>query len=288
VNSQSSTTLSRRDLLRLAATGTAAAACGLRTTFGAEEKPEKIPVGLQLYSVRGNCAKNLEKTIEEVAKIGYKGVEFAGYHKYAKNPKGLRKLLDDNGLVCCGTHTSIGTLLGGNLKKTIAFHQILGNKFLIVPGLPGQYRKDKQAWLDTAKVFSDIAAKAKDDGMIVGYHNHGVEFKAIDGELPWDIFFTAAAPDVAMQIDTGNCLGSGGDPVAMLEKYAARAKTVHLKECGQPRGGVTGDGKVDWKGVFAICEKAGATDWYIVEQGGGEPIDVVRRCFQALQKMGKV
>ena len=62
---------------------------------------KKIPVGLQLYSVREQCKIDLPGTVAAVSKIGYRGVEFAGYH--GRSAKELRQLLDDNGLVACGT-----------------------------------------------------------------------------------------------------------------------------------------------------------------------------------------
>ena len=91
--------LSRR---RFVHTGSAAiASLGLGLARAAD--PKKIPIGLQLYSVRNECQKDLAAVIQAVGKMGYKGVEFAGY--YGRDAKTLRKLLDDNGLVCCGTHT---------------------------------------------------------------------------------------------------------------------------------------------------------------------------------------
>jgi len=78
-----------------------------------------------------------------VAKMGYKAVEFAGY--YNRDAKGLRKLLDDVGLKCCGTHIPLDTLLGDNLPNTIEFNHTLGNKFLIVPSLPEKYTRTHQA-----------------------------------------------------------------------------------------------------------------------------------------------
>jgi sugar phosphate isomerase/epimerase len=279
--------LSRRGFLRV--TGAAAAAAGLSARAAEDEK--KIPIGLQLYSVRGDCKKDFEGTVEAVAEIGYRGVEFAGYYQYGDKPKALRKLLDDNGLVCCGTHTHIGTLLGDRLKQTVEFHKILGNRYLIVPSLPGKYRRNVQAWRDTAKLFSDIAEKVKPHGMRVGYHNHAVEFKPLDGERPWDILFSTADPAVCMQLDTANCMAGGGDPVAALKKYADRAATVHLKESARdPKKAILGQGDVPLKEVFAICERTGKTDWYVVEQGRSPypPLEAVRRCFENLKKMGKV
>src|SRR6476646_2788103 len=91
----------------------------------------KIPVGLQLYSLREQCKQDRPGMLAAVSKIGYKGVEFAGYH--GRTAKELRKMLDDNGLVACGTHTPYESVLADKLSETIEFNQTIGNKFLIVP-----------------------------------------------------------------------------------------------------------------------------------------------------------
>src|SRR5437879_193756 len=151
--------ISRREFLKTSATATAALAA---TTPGdlfaaGEYGGNKIPFALQLYSVRNECAKDLDGTVTAVAKMGYKAVEFAGYH--GRDAKTLRKLLDEVGLKCCGTHIQLDTLLGENLAKTVDFNHTIGNKFLIVPGLPEKNRKTRQAWLETADLFSELAQK---------------------------------------------------------------------------------------------------------------------------------
>lgn len=247
----------------------------------------KLPVGLQLYSVRNECAKDLPGVLEAVAKMGYAGVEFAGYH--GRNAADLKKLLDANGLKCCGTHTGLNTLLGDALKATVEFHQTIGNKYLIVPGLPHDRVASAQACKDTAKLLTEIAAKVKDQGMLTGYHAHGGDFKKFEGETVWDLIFSNTGAEVVMQLDTCNCLSGGGDPVPILKKYPGRSKTVHLKEFGGPKGAVIGEGVVKWDEVFAACESTGGTEWYIVEhESGSAPLDSVKGCFEALKKMGKV
>ena len=104
----------------------------------------KIPIGVQLYSVREDCTKDLPGVLAAIAKMGYEGVEFAGY--YNRNAEELRALLDENGLKCCGTHIGIQTLLGDALEPTVEFNKTLGNKYLIVPGLPADYTNSKAAW----------------------------------------------------------------------------------------------------------------------------------------------
>ena len=102
-----------------------------------------IPIALQLYCVREDCEKDLAAVLDAVAEMGYEGVEFAGY--YDRGAEELRQMLDARGLVCCGTHTRIDTLLGDALAETIAFNKTLGNPFLIVPGLPEEMRNSRAA-----------------------------------------------------------------------------------------------------------------------------------------------
>ena len=246
----------------------------------------RFPIGLQLYSVREDCKRDLPGTIVAVAKMGYKGVEFAGY--YDRTAKQLRKMLDDNGLVCCGRHTGLDTLLGDNLARTIEFNKTLGNKYLIVPGLPEKYRSSHQAWLDTAKLFNELAEKVKPHEMLVGYHNHSIEFTAMDGELPWDTFYGNTRKDVVMQIDVGNAIHGGADPLPYLYKYPGRAITVHVKEFSETnKKALVGEGDVNWKAFFALCKAVGQTEWYIVEQESYAypPLECVQRCLRNLRKM---
>src|SRR5437879_5747141 len=177
----------------------------------------RIPIALQLYSVRKDCEQDLPGVLKAVAKMGYEGVEFAGY--YGCTAPELRALLDDNGLKCAGTHTGLNTILGDELERTIEFNHTLGNRFLIVPGLPTERRDSRQAWLGTAKLFTEAAERAKPKGSLVGYHNHAIEFQPMDGELPWDTFFANTPKDVVMQVDIGNALHGGGNPVPYIERY---------------------------------------------------------------------
>ena len=247
----------------------------------------KIPIALQLYSVREDCARDFPGTVKAVADMGYVGVEFAGYYDHSAAE--LRRMLDDLGLKCAGTHIGIDNLLGDQLERTVEFNRTVGNRFLIVPGLPEERRNSRAAWLETARIMNEIADKVKPHGMRVGYHNHMIEFQEMDGELPWDTFFGNARPDVVMQFDTGNAMHGGADPVPFLERYPGRAATVHLKEFSSGEPKVVGEGEVPWADVFRLCETTGGTEWYIVEQEVYDcaPLECVRRCLDNLRKMGK-
>ncbi|MHC5057757.1 MAG: sugar phosphate isomerase/epimerase family protein [Planctomycetota bacterium] len=255
-----------------------------------EAAPEtkSLPMALQLYSVRYNCETDLEGVLERVARMGYVGVEFAGY--YGRSAEALKTLLDRYGLAVAGTHIRIDALLGEEFQKTVEFNKTIGNRFLIVPGLPEEYRNSADAWRRTADVFNFIAERAAAVDMRVGYHNHTVEFQPMDGELPWDIFFSRAKPEVVMQLDTGNALHGGADPVPFVERYPGRATTVHLKEHSATNDkALIGEGDVRWDDIFRLCETVGGTEWYIVEQESYAfpPMECVAKCREALRGMGK-
>lgn len=272
----------RRDVLRMSAV--AAAAVVLPSVAIAETPAKKIPIGLQLYSLRKELAKDFTGVIAAVGKMGYDAVEFAGYYGWDKKPAELRKLLDDSGLKCCGTHTHLDTLEGDNLQKTIELHKTLGNKFLICPSLSA---KDAEGWVNLAKKFNDIAARAKESGMFVGYHSHASDYKKFDGKTAWEIFFDNTSADVIHQLDTGNTIDGGGDPLALIKKYPGRTKTTHIKEHGGAADAPFGEGKIDWKPLFEAYETVGGVEWYVIEhETSPTPLITVKQCLDNMHKMG--
>lgn len=250
----------------------------------------RIPIALQLYSVREDCAKDLPGTLEAVAKMGYEGVEFAGFYDHTAQE--IRKLLADHGLKVAGSHTGLQLLQGDELKRTIEFNHEVGNRYLIIPGLPEAMRNSKEACLKTAEVLDEIAAALKPHGMFTGFHNHKAEvepFPSGDANA-FVVLFDATKQDVVVQIDVGHTMRGGADPVALIERYPGRAKTVHVKEF-DPNDETTlvGEGIVPWSEVFAACETKGGTEWYIVEheQYSMSPLESVDRCLKNLKAMGK-
>lgn len=277
----------RRDLLKFGAGAAAIAATGLSgaSLFAGEAK--KIPVGLQLYSLRDIISKDVPGTLAKVAEMGYQGVEFAGYYNLKANA--LRKLLDSNGLKACGTHAGLNALKGDTLKATVEFNQTIGNNFLVVPSLPRAIMSSIASLMETAKFLTEVSERVKESGMRVGYHAHGGDFRLVADRVPWDVIFGNAGPQVIMQLDTGNCMEGGGDPVAVLKKYPGRSLTVHLKEFGGPKGAVLGEGKVPWKEILDICETTGGTQWYVIEQETFRhpPLESVKMALDNLHKLGR-
>jgi sugar phosphate isomerase/epimerase len=276
--------ITRREFVKTSA-GVLASA-GLSRFMVACAKTKQIPVGVQLYSVRAECEKDFPKTIEAVAKMGYQGVEFAGYYNYSAPD--MRKLLDDNGLQCCGTHTGMDTVLGDNLKETIEYNQILGNRNLIVPWIAEEYRSSKEAWIKTAGMFNELAEKLKADKMRIGYHNHAVEYEPIDGEIPWDIFAQNTNQEVILQIDTGNAGMAGANAVEYIKKYPGRTVTIHVKAYSTTNEkALIGEDEINWMELFSVCEAIGGTEWYIIEEekDAYTPLEGIQKSLENYHKL---
>ena len=254
---------------------------------------DKVPIGLQLFSVRGEYQKDLAATLQAVARLGYVGAEPWGYGGDKLEWMGwpvqdVRRMFDDSGLKCCGIHLSTGALLGDNLTRTIELNQVLGNSFLIIAADKGRMSAIDSI-MELAEILNTVAAKLKPLGMLTGYHAHPFDFVRFDGRTAWEILFSNTDQDVVMQMDIGNCARGDGDPIAMLKAFPGRAKSVHLKDYGGAPEAVIGEGEADWDEIFRLCEIEHHPLWYVVEEGGpdGLGFDVCARSLEALRRMGK-
>lgn len=277
---------SRRDFIK-AGGATLALTTPLANAGARIAKKAKPRVGVQLYSVRDLCGKDLIGTLKAIKEMGYAGIEFAGY--YGKSAKELKTILDDIGLVACGTHTGLDSIKPENINKTIEFAQEVGNRYLMVPGMNAG---DAAGWINFAKIFSVAAETAKGAGMYVGYHNHQHEFRdKFDGKCKWDIFFSNASEDVCQQLDVGHCVSADEDPVYWIQKFPNRSRTLHAKEI-YPGPGILGqvpEGKkgVDWDAVFAATD-ADVTEWYVVEsEADPKTLENIRGCVDFLKAKGR-
>jgi len=222
-------------------------------------KSKKIPVGIQLYSLRDVMPKDVPGTLRKVARMGYEGVELAGY--YNLSGKELRKMLDDCGLACMGSHTGLNTLEGDAFEKTVETNKALGTDLLIVP------------WddlKDLPKLIERLNAayqKAKKSGMRMGYHNHAREFELLEGRTFFDRICEATPKDFLIQLDIGWAAHAGQDVIAILRKHKDRMLTVHVKESSRTNpAAAVGEGDVNWREVFKMTENEMKLRGYIVEQ----------------------
>jgi len=247
-----------------------------------------IPIGFQLYTVRGEFARDVPGTLKRLGQLGYKAVEFwayAGtpnvYQSYSAAE--LRKFLDDSGLQCCGMHLELKALATENLKRTIENNKILGSEYLNVAA--AKEKMNSEAGItELAQFLNQTAIACRPEKLTVGYHAHPFDFEKVDGRTAWDLLFSQTDPAVNMQMDVGNCLAGNGDPIAMLKKYPGRTWSIHIKEHG------TKSFDSDfYKEVFRLCETSSGTKWYIVEMGGpdGNGFEVPQSALEKLHRLGK-
>jgi sugar phosphate isomerase/epimerase len=280
--------LSRRSFLGMAGAVPVAGALARCLPAAAASR---IPIAVQLYSVRDDCAKDFDAAMEQVAAMGFEGVEFAGYYSYAERASELRKRLEALKLKVAGTHIRLDTLQGDVLKRTIDFHQVIGCRFLIVPNDAAFTDPDKSRAL--ADTFNRLAETLKPLGMACGYHNHTAEFKKDGDKTYWDLFAERTGSDVILQQDCGWTFAAGFDPVAYIRKYPGRTKTTHfkptIKEGETGKRAILGQDSVDWRAVYQACASAGGTEWIVIEQetypDGKPPMDCTRESLAGLKKV---
>lgn len=243
---------------------------------------KKIPIAIQLYSLRDVIANDVAGTFAAIAEMGYDGVEFAGCYGYSGNA--LRALLDANGLRCAGSHVGLPLLEGEALPETIAIHQALGTDRLIVPGAPLDDLDD------TIRRLNTVHAAAREQGMRVGYHNHKQEFQTRNGRTAFERIFDETPADFLVQVDIGWAVAADQDATTWLRRYAHRIETVHVKEYkpDDPTAAV-GQGIIDWAAMLELLEQETATQWYVVEQEKFRvgPLESARECLLHLRKINR-
>jgi sugar phosphate isomerase/epimerase len=251
----------------------------------------RIPIGLELYSVRNEFARDTYGTLKAVAAMGYEGVEFAGGVPH--NGTLLRAMLDELGLVCCGWHTPFDWVQDDKLAETIALNKAVGNTRLIIPWIPIEGDDVLAQWRQKAAFFNALADKLAAHNLVTGYHNHTAEFKAVDGATPWDTFFANTDRRVVMQLDTGNAMHGGADSRDILARFPNRAGSVHLKPytpgAEDPFKAPIGEDTTPWAEIFHLCETVGGTEWYVVEyESAAYPaLEAVEKCLQGLKALGR-
>lgn len=271
--------ISRRDFVTSAAVGAAAL---LQPQLQAKRR---IPVAVQLHSIREDCQRDLPGSLAAVAKMGYDGVEFA--EKYGRSAQELRKMLDDLNLKAFSAHVKLTTLLGDELEKTIEFNNTLGNPRLTVSSLPAT--KTIQPWYEVARQFNAIAEKLKKHQMRVGFHNHANELELIEGRRPWDVFLDNTSQEVTMQMHLNHFPGHGLDIVDYIKRYPGRARLTHLNDYSPGKSVLLGEGVIEWNKVFHAFETIGGIECYIVEQehysGPLTLMECQDRCLQNFRKL---
>ena len=243
---------------------------------------KKIPIALQLYSVREATQTDFAGTIAAAARIGYTGVELAGYGNL--DAPGAKAAVTAAGLKVSGMHAGINALRG-DLGTVVSDALLFGTRNVICPWLPPAHYLSAAACQHIGEELGGIGAALRAFGLRLSFHNHASELAVVEGRSVFDWILSAAAPrDLAAELDVYWSHVGGCPPEKFIRDHGARVPLLHLKDEKE-----LGLGPVDFTKVFAAAESVGAVEWYVVEQEqyNHAPLESVRRCFEQLKQWGK-
>jgi sugar phosphate isomerase/epimerase len=305
-----SSALSRRAFLASTGVGAALAAAGTlsRGAFGApleaalvpdrsSAAQKKYPIGIELYAVRRELARDLPGTLSAVSKMGYQVVEFYAPYlgwtiPYAKE---VRTRLDDLGLRCYSTHNSSAALLGGEtMAKAIELNQVLGARHIIMASPPPNTTTIED-WKKVSGQLTTASEQLKPHGLFAGFHNHKIEWLPVaGGQRIMDVLAKNTPPEFVLQFDVGTCLEAGADPIAWINANPGRIRSVHLKDWApgseaQEKGYrvLFGEGVAPWKRILDAVESVGGVEFYLMEQEGSRfsELETAQRCLATWRTM---
>ncbi len=217
----------------------------------------KHRISVQLYSVREALGQDLSGTLAELARIGFRYVEPAGY--CGLDAASFARELQKAGLQAPSIHGSLP--VGDDCNRIIEEAQALGVKYLITGGPAGGWDSwhSQDSIRREADTYNQAAANARPHGIQVGFHNHDMEMREIDGQPAYRIFLEAAAPEVLWTIDTYWVKVGGRDPVAVVKEAGKRNQIVHIKDgpgVKEEPMVAAGEGIMDFPPIIAAADHA--------------------------------
>lgn len=243
------------------------------------------PIALQLYSVRQSLGADFAGTLNQVAVMGYSGVETAGFPQ-GVTPKEARQIFDDLNLVVMGSHSPLP--LGGDKNKVLDTLATIGCPHLISAWTDPDYYTSRDKMKALADTFNQAYVTALENGMQFSIHNHDFEFSLVEGVPAINILKEYLNPGINFELDTYWIKVAGIDPAGVVAEMGARAPLLHIKDGPATRGAdmtAVGDGVVD---VPAIIQ-AGIphTQWLVVEldRCATDILAAVEKSYQYLARL---
>jgi len=252
--------------------GSSTAAAALFVTGVARAAYLNLPLGLQLYSVRDPLPKDYAGTLKQIAALGYKEVEAAGFFNLPVEQ--VKAAMKSTGLRCVSSHYPLALLKQYN-DDILSFCKSLGVGYVVCsspmhqqPGA-GKAPLTLDDWRWNADQFNQVASKVEGAGMRFAYHNHYAEFGAIGGVLPYDELLKHTDPaKVSFELDCGWVIVGGQDPIHYLKEFPTRIVMLHVKDFkdNKPPSVELGTGSVDYTPIFAAAAAGGHIRHCFVEQ----------------------
>ena len=253
----------RRNFVRQSALVVAAMPLINRDLLASPLLPKKT--GLALYTIRDAMREDPAAALEEAASIGYNWVEAADHRDrkfYGYEPKEFGKLVKKTGMVPLSSHSQI---LPENHEQMIDDAAEAGMKYIILPSLPGDWSNTLDGYQRSADFFNTAGEKCRKAGITFGFHNHQIEFKEINGRVPYDLLLENTDPKlVIFELDLAWITAAGKDPVAYFRKYPGRFEVWHMKDLSPEKQDATlGEGIIDFKPIMAEAKSAGMKYWFL-------------------------
>jgi len=281
----------RRDFVATlgSAVGLTQLACAARGAASGARTRRLRRVGVQLYSLRDDAKRDLERTIADIAAAGYNDVELLGsMNNFGMSPATLRAVLDRNGLRAPSTHVS-GTALD-NMPRELDDAQTLGHEYITVASLPitrPPTLDDYRRWGDR---LNEAGRVARERGVWIAFHNHANDFVEIDGQITYDVLVARTDPAVVrLQLDTGNVAMARRDPMDYMKRFGERYWLFHIKDV--PQLGATADtelgkGVIDFRQLLRSIERIDEKHLFVEQESyPGAPLDSVRRDFVYISRL---
>ena len=273
----------RREFIEIMAGVGVSVACAGSRIRAPGSRLDKI--GLQLYTVRDQMKADFEGTLARVAEIGYKEVEFAGYFNHT--PADVRAILDKHGLSAPSTH--VGDISPDAWKAALDAAHAIGHEYIVVPWIPVERRKTLDDWKQVAADFNRAAQAAHDAGIQFAYHNHDFEFPKVEGQVPYDVLLQNTDPKlVQLEIDLYWITKAGQDPLAYFARWPGRVPLVHVKDSAGPPDHKmvdVGQGKIDWKRIFAKKDQAGIKHAFVEHDQPPQPFEDIAVSYRNLKAL---
>jgi len=221
------------------------------------------PIGLQLYSVREYLDKEFSGTIERIARMGYAGVETAGFPE-SITPIQAKTIFDQHGLAVTSSHSPLP--LGEDKNKILDSLAAIGCPHLVSPWMDPDYYSSLEKIKILAEIFNEAYHVADDNGLRFSIHNHAFEFALIEDKPAMYTLMDYLDPGINFQLDTYWIKVAGIDPSEVVSHLGERAPLLHIKDGPATIDGdmtAVGEGVMEIPAIINSGEPY--TEWLIVE-----------------------
>lgn len=276
--------LTRRDFLLASGATLATGRIALAAPSLVTRHASLSVIGVQLYTVRRSMQESVERTLEQVAQIGYREVEFAGY--FGRTPGEIKSLLEANGLAAPSSHGGDLNTIRTRWAQALEDAKLVGHRYLVCASLP-RAEQTADGYKRVAAEFNRAGEEASKAGITLAYHNHDFEFRPLGDTIGYDILLAECDPKlVAMQMDLFWIVKGGRDPLAYFARHPGRFYSVHVKDMDASGAMVdVGAGQLPFATYFAQAQPAGIRHYFVEHDNPGDPLASIRASYEHLAKL---